>query len=97
MSVIQVQEMFHMRQTRGLEVDTLIDEGGELIATEVKSTATPSASQYANLLRFRDQMASTAGSLRRAPQLRLVHGGEQAAVPEGVELIPWHTIGKHAW
>ncbi|MDN5881411.1 MAG: ATP-binding protein [Nitrosospira sp.] len=91
------EALLHMRQTRGLEVDALIDEGGELIATEIKSSATPSAPQYANLLRFRDQTASKKGSRGTVQQLRLVHGGEQPSVREGVELIPWHTIGKHAW
>ncbi len=90
--------MFHMRQTRGLEVDTLIDEGGRLTAAEIKSAATPSSSQYANLLRFREQMASNPGKQHpRAPELRLIYGGTEASTRQGIQLVPWKNIADQRW
>src|SRR5699024_2148487 len=78
--------VFHMRQTRGLEVDALIDEGGQLTVTEVKSAATPSSSQYANLLRFRDQLKAHHDKRHaHAPELRLVYGGTEASTRQGVK------------
>lgn len=87
--------LFHVRQTRGLEVDTLIDEGGKLTAVEVKSAATPAAHQYANLLRFREQMQSHEHA--QPMELRLIYGGDEVSTRQGVKLIPWTNIADHPW
>jgi hypothetical protein len=90
--------LFHMRQTRRLELDALVDEGGQLTATEIKSAATPSAAQYANLLRFRDQVTNNGAKQHsHAPKLRLTYGGDQASTHQGVEYVPWLGIGDLAW
>ena len=87
-----------MRQIRGLEVDVLVDEGGQLTATEVKSAATPRASQYANLLRFRDQLTSRHGGQHpHPPELRLIYGGSEASTRQGVQLISWQSIADCPW
>lgn len=87
--------LFHMRQTRGLEVDVIIDEAAGLTATEVKSTATPGSTQYANLLRLREQLVEAHAD--RPPRLRLIHGGTATQTIQGVEMIAWNTVDQHAW
>lgn len=89
--------LFHMRQTRGLELDALIDEGGQLTGVEIKSAATASAGQYTNLLRFAQQVATPQGIRHPAPTLRLIYGGDQVSTRQGVAIIPWNAIAQHAW
>ncbi|MGH8189971.1 MAG: DUF4143 domain-containing protein [Rhodanobacteraceae bacterium] len=89
--------VFHLRQTRGLELDAMIDDGGRQTSVEVKSAATISAAQYANLLRFRQQMADASETRRAPPDLRLIYGGEQASTRQGVDVIPWNAIAQHEW
>lgn len=95
---LPAEAMFHMRQTRGLEVDVLIDEGGQLTAAEFKSAATPNTAQYANLLRFRDQMKTRRNEqYSSAPELRMIYGGTEASTRQGVKLVPWTSIADHQW
>ena len=46
--------LFHYRETRGLEIDLLIDQDEELDAVEIKSGATTTADFFKNLERFSD-------------------------------------------
>lgn len=89
--------LFHVRQTRGLELDVLIDEGGKLTGVEIKSAATANASQYANLLRFAEQAEAAPSPRHQRPRIRLVYGGEQASTRQGVAVMPWNAIARHVW
>jgi hypothetical protein len=44
--------LFHYRETRGLEIDLLIEQGEGLDAVEIKSGATTTANFFTNLERF---------------------------------------------
>lgn len=89
--------LFYLRQIRDLELDALIDDGGQLTGVEVKSAATVSAAQYGNLLRFREHTASQPSRYRTPPDLRLIHGGKRASMRQGVAVIPWNAIDQHEW
>jgi len=87
--------LHHYRETRGAEVDLVLDAPGRLVLTEVKSGATVSSSWFGLLLRFRDRLVSDGE--HRPIELRLVHGGDLAAERQGVQLVPWWDIHEHDW
>lgn len=53
---------------------------------------------YANLPRFREQMANNPNKQHpRTPKLCLIYGGTEASTRQGVQLIPWMSIADQRW
>ena len=75
----------HYRQSRGLEVDLLVEGGRGAIALECKSGATVLPEAADSLRRYRAEVA---------PGVRcvLVHGGDLARKSGGVAFAPWDGI-----
>ena len=88
-------DIFHLRETRGAEVDLVIEAGPRLLAVEVKSGATVVPDFFRGL----DGLAEAVRE--RAPHLepvgRLVYGGEEPQRRTGVHVIPWHKIQDVGW
>ncbi len=84
----------HFRESRGLEVDILVEDGLALTAVEVKSGATVDRSFLKPLERFRDLLAPY-------PELslcaRLVHGGEGYQRRTAAEVIGWREMAAVEW
>lgn len=81
--------LFHWRETRGAEVDLVVDRPEGPLLVEVKSGATVPG----DALR---QLATAAGDLGSA-RARLVHGGADRGARLGVELRPWISLDDAAW
>ncbi|MBM3811573.1 MAG: ATP-binding protein [Acidimicrobiia bacterium] len=86
--------MFHLRDAKGLEVDLVIEEGGNLTAVEMKSGATLAPD-------FFDSLKLLDGSLdkRRTATYtaRLVYGGDQKRKQAGVDAIGWRRLHELDW
>lgn len=89
------RRMFHFRQTRGLEVDFLVEEGDRLIAGEAKSGTTLSGDFLDPLRRFADEPAARQPHLHFLP--RLVYGGDAPQNRKAATVIPWRQIHDHEW
>ncbi len=87
--------LYHYRETRGAEVDLVLDEAERLILTEVKSGATVASDWLVPLVRLRERLQASGES--RSIELRLVHGGDASHERQGVGLIPWWQIHEHPW
>lgn len=89
------ERMFHLRESRGLEVDLLIEEGDRMIGVEMKSAATVASDFFVALQRFGADLAV------RQPHLtldaRIVYGGDSSQRRSGVTVIPWHQLHQHVW
>ena len=75
--------MYYWRTSSGLEVDLVIEHGGELHGIEVKATATPTP-------RHADSLAtwmSLAPGARGALACRVT---EPFTLGRGVRAVPWH-------
>lgn len=87
--------MFHYRETRGLEVDLLVEEGERLVAVEAKSAATVAGGFLKPLGRFCTEIRD------RQPHLeceaRLVYGGATAQQRSTAAIVPWDRIQEHTW
>ncbi|MBI5500715.1 MAG: ATP-binding protein [Deltaproteobacteria bacterium] len=86
--------VFHFRESRGLEVDLLLEEAGGAMLTEIKSGATV-ASDFFEPLRRLSELLRRRGLA--APELRLVYGGDEAQRRTDVEIVPWGEVAERKW
>ena len=82
--------LFHYRETRGLEIDLIIDQGKQLDAIEIKSAATVTSDFFRNLRRFADRMESL-DDLRTITQA-LVYGGDESQQRSQARVASWRHI-----
>lgn len=83
------------RDSRGEEVDLLLELGRELLAIEVKSGATVAQDFFTSLERF----AATLSRSARPPELRkfIVYGGTEAQSRAAGTVIPWSQLDQETW
>ena len=91
----QSADLYHLRETRGLELDLVVEAGRRIIAVEVKSGATVAADFFAGLRGFGERMSESDVTL--SPELRLVYGGEEAQQRSGVAVVPWSELASLDW
>jgi predicted AAA+ superfamily ATPase len=84
--------LFHYRETRGLEIDLLIDRGDQFDAVEIKSAATAAAGFFKNLQRFSDRMKEAAPS--RTIKSYVVYGGVGSQRRSNAQLLSWRDVQR---
>ena len=89
------KRMFHLRQTRGLEIDLLVQEGERLIATEAKSGATVSGDFFKHLRAFGKDVSEHEAHLAYDP--RLIYGGDAGQRRSDLRVIPWREVQEVEW
>ncbi len=87
--------LHHLRRTRGLEVDLVVENGRRLVAVESKSGATPGDAFLAPLLSFREE-ALAAGDADAVDPC-VVYGGDAAQTRSGVRFVPWNRVARLNW
>jgi predicted AAA+ superfamily ATPase len=82
--------MFHYRESRGPEIDLLIDRGKCLHAIEVKSAATASADFFKNFEPLPERLKNT----RLPPVIKnhVIYGGEDSQQRSQGKLVSWHDV-----
>jgi len=84
--------MFHYRESRGPEIDLLIDQGELLHAIEIKSGATASSEFFKHFQHLSERMKNT--NLPSIIKNHVVYGGEDSQQRSKAQLISWHDIQK---
>ena len=82
--------LFHYRETRGLEIDLLVDRGERLDAIEIKSGATVSTDFFKNLQQFPNRLGD-AGESRQIGNT-VVYGGEESQQRSSARLLSWRDV-----
>jgi predicted AAA+ superfamily ATPase len=82
--------MFHYRESRGPEIDLLIDRGDCLHAIEMKSGATASADFFKNFQYLPERMKNT--GLPSVIRNHVVYGGEDSLQRSHAQLVSWHDV-----
>jgi len=82
--------IFHYRETRGIEIDLLIEQFEGLDAVEIKSGATISRDFFKNLERFSDRMKST--TERQPLRKNIVYGGDKSQKRSTVQVFSWRDM-----
>ncbi|MBN1836618.1 MAG: DUF4143 domain-containing protein, partial [Spirochaetales bacterium] len=83
----QADNLYFFRDSKGLEVDMVLDFGQEVEQVEIKAGKTLSADSLAPLLKFRQLH----GGVR---QSYVVYGGSQTLRREGVRVVGWRGVGS---
>jgi len=83
-------DLYHYRETRGLEIDLIIDRGEQLDIIEIKSSSTVNTEFFKNLNTFATLKKNT-DQPRNIIQ-HLVYGGEETQQRSDVRLLSWHDI-----
>lgn len=84
-----VPRLHHLRETRGVEVDLIVERASDRLLVGVKSGATVGAGATNALRQALTDGVGAAG--------RLVHGGADHAIRSGIELRPWSSLDDSAW
>ncbi len=84
--------MFHYREARGPEVDLLVQGEEGWILAEAKSGRTVDASFFAGMEAFAARLPEASTVIPR-----LVYGGTEAQLRQGVAVTPWAKIQDGGW
>jgi len=87
-------DLFHYRESRGLEVDVIREAADRLDAIEIKSGATLAGDFFPPLQRFAERLQE--GGEPRPVKSYLVYGGETPQRRTDATALPWHQIGRLA-
>lgn len=85
-------DLFHLRESRGAEVDLIVESGDRLIGVEAKSGATVAGEMTVPLRGWPE--ASPGG--RRVTR-RVLYGGDAAQTRGEVDVVPWKEIQRVGW
>lgn len=88
-------DLFHLRETRGIEVDMVLEGDRHVTAVEVKSAATIATDFFPALREFEDRARALAPHLE--PRARLVFGGDEGQRRSDVDVLPWHDVQSVDW
>lgn len=84
--------LYHYRETRGVELDLLIEDALALDAVEIKSGATVGSDFFRNLARFSEQMAAAAVPQR--VRGTVLFGGERSQQRSQARVLSWREVGR---
>lgn len=85
-------DLYHYRESRGLEMDVLVNCGDRLLAIEAKSAATISPDFFRHFETFAERIRGT--GLPQHIVNRVVYGGESAQARSSAEVISWRNAGQ---
>ncbi|HMB53475.1 MAG TPA: DUF4143 domain-containing protein, partial [Thermoanaerobaculia bacterium] len=87
--------LYFYRERGELEIDLVLERGGELVLVEVKSAQTPSGRYFRAFDRFADRLAGK--KLPRVAQRVVVYGGEETQRRSQGELLSWNELDGRTW
>lgn len=91
----QAADLFHLRESRGVELDLVVESAERVIGIEAKSGATVASDFFPQLETFAARVAEHYPHLEC--ELRLVYGGERGQQRRGVEVLPWSGVQEVSW
>lgn len=78
-----------------LEIDLVLERGGDLVLVEIKSAQTPSGKQFAAFERFANTISGTEG--RRVSARFVVYGGVESQQRSAGQLLSWRDLDAVDW
>jgi len=90
----QVPRLHHLRESRGLEIDLVVDDGARVWLVEVKSGATVASDWFGPLRQAKQE--TRAQHPERDVRAAIVYGGDEVQARHGVEVIPWRRVASLA-
>jgi predicted AAA+ superfamily ATPase len=84
--------LYHLRETRGAEIDLLVDRGPDIVGVECKSGATVASDALDGLERLPEVLAG--GTAARGI---LVYGGDARQRRSAADVVPWTQLDTVKW
>ncbi len=84
--------MFHYRESRGPEIDLLIDRGDCLHAIEIKSGATASSDFFRHFQYLPGRLENT--GFPSSIENHVIYGGEESQQRSQAQLVSWHDVSS---
>lgn len=85
----------HFRESRGLEVDAVLEREGTLVLVEAKSGATTNSEQIRPLARLTELLERH--QEHRPTERVLVYGGDEQHARSTATVLPWSKIDRGPW
>lgn len=85
-------DMYHYRESRGLEMDVLVNRGDRALAVEIKSAATVAPEFFKNFGPFAERVRNT--TLPRQIENVVVFGGEPSQPRSAARVVSWRDVGS---
>lgn len=86
----EVPQLFHFRESRGIEVDFLETQGDRTLLLEAKSGETVGG-DYFHAMNALEKLLVDSGTSEKIDK-RLVYGGTEPSVRGGVQVVPWNAL-----
>lgn len=86
----EVPQLFHFRESRGIEVDFIESQANRTVLVEAKSGETV-GSDYFHAMHTLEKLLVDRGVSEKIEK-QLVYGGSKAVVRNGVEVVPWDRL-----
>ncbi len=86
---------YFLRDSKGFEIDLLLDVGDRLVAVEAKSGQTVAGDFFAHLERLRTEPPE--GLAGRSLETRVVFGGDSPQRRRDIDVVPWHQLKDRSW
>ncbi len=83
-------DLYHYRESRGVEIDLLVEHGGQIAAVEIKSGATIALDFFKNLRRLPERLA--AAGIASPPQSYVVYGGALSQCRTDARVLSWRDV-----
>jgi predicted AAA+ superfamily ATPase len=86
----EVPQLFHFRESRGIEVDFIEPQADGILMMEAKSGETL-GSDYFHAMHALEKLLADKSASEKIEKL-LVYGGSEALVRSGVQVVPWNAL-----
>ncbi|MDF1593018.1 MAG: ATP-binding protein [Desulfobacterales bacterium] len=83
----KTDNLYFLRDSKGREVDILLDYGSYIDMVEIKSSKTIAEDLFKGLIYFKNLYTQTRNCF-------LVYGGDQSRVQKDIQIVPWNTIAS---
>ena len=80
----QTPSLYHYRESRGLEIDLLIETAEQLEIIEIKSGSTVNSSFFKNINKFTEHYGD-----KLTIKAKLLYGGDDRYTRQGIEVVGW--------
>jgi len=85
--------LYHLRETRGVEVDILVDRGSDVRGVECKSAATVPS----DALRGLEGLATALGNAVDVSRGVLIYSGADRQTSSIADIVPWSSVDDVDW
>jgi predicted AAA+ superfamily ATPase len=92
----ETRGLHHYRETRGHEIDLIVEGGAALRLVEMKSGATTAGDWFDGLRTAADGVGELSAGHDRAESI-LLYGGDRRTTRRGTTVLPWNRVHDIKW